>query len=102
MPKRPLPRPWLSMLKGASENIVDEFHESAGAVAEAGLAAHEAVLGGGRHFAKGDVETVGHEDRVKAVAHVAARRPDKRALDLADIKLVAAIGMGKAEGGVEG
>ena len=59
------------------------------------------MLGRRRHLAEGDVEAVGHEHRIEAKALVAARRPDHRAGHLADIEVVAAIGMGEAERGVE-
>ena len=70
-------------------------------MAEAHLARRPGVLHLRRHLAEGDVETLRHEHRIEPVPLLAARRPDNGALDLSDIELIAPIGMGKAERGVE-
>src|SRR6185437_15019586 len=93
---------WIErMFLGELKRTLHEFGEGAGAMTEAHLPRRPAVLVRARHLAEGDVEAIGHEHRIEAKTLVAARRPHHRARDPADIEVVAAIGRGEAEGGVE-
>jgi hypothetical protein len=59
------------------------------------------MLVGGGHFTKGDIKTVGHENRVKPKPHTATRRPNEGAVSNALENHLVAIRRGKAKGRIE-